>query len=163
MKHSQTVGKGGVKGLSGFLIIIAAVAAIYALNFVLSVLTRLGLNFLIGSLLFWGLGIGLALFLFYRFALLYQYELSDAKFVISRVYIHNPRPMLEIYPREIVFLGPPEEARRRYPNASTQRAITRRAPDPVTALVYVRDKAPHLVLIEPDQDIKTALLAVVKK
>ena len=163
MRHTQTVGKGFLKGWQGILIVLGVLLYIYVLNVILMYFTTLGLNFLIGSILFWVFGVGLAVYLFYRFSLLFEYDLGDAKLVVSRIYIKNPRVMLEILTREMTFVGTPEEAAKRYPQASVQRALTRRSPDPVTALVYMRGKSPRTLLIEPNAEMRAALMELTKK
>lgn len=163
MRHSQTVGKNGLKSWQGLLVVLTVLISIYALNALFTFFTVLGLDYLIGSILFWGLGVGIAVFLFYRFAIVYQYDIGEVKLILSRVYIKNPRVMEEILTREIVFLGSPEEAKKRYPEASVRRALTHRAADPVQALVYVRGKTAKTILFEPNAEIREAIQTFVRK
>ena len=163
MRHTQIVGKNGLKGWQGLLVVLVVLVSIYALNAVFTFFTVLGLDYLIGSILFWGFGVGIAVFLFYRFAIVYRYDIGEVKLVLSRVYIKNPRVMEEILTREIVFLGTPEEAKKRYPDASVRRALTHRAADPVRALVYVRGKSPRVILFEPNAEMCEAIQAFVRK
>ena len=163
MRHSQIVGKNGLKSWQGLLVVLAVLVSMYALNALFTFFTVLGLDYLIGSILFWGFGVGIAVFLFYRFGIVYQYDIGEVKLVLSRVYIKNPRVMEEILTREIAFLGSPEEARKRYPSAGVRRALTHRAQDSVCALVYVRGNTPRIVLWEPNAEMREAVLAFARK
>lgn len=163
MRHSQIVGKNALKGWQGLLVILAVLVSIYALNALFTFFTVLGLDYLIGSILFWVSGVGIAVFLFYRFAIVYQYDMGEVKLVLSRVYIKNPRVMEEILTREIVFLGSLEDARKRYPNAGVRRALTRRAGDSACALVYVRGKVPHIILWSPNAELRGAVESLFRK
>ena len=163
MKHEQTVGKGGTKSWVGFFVAIGVVLLFYGFNLLLTYFVNLGLNLLVASIIFWGLGIAVASALFYRFAIIYKFELGEVKFTVSRIYLHNPRMMLEILTREIVFLGTPEEAKARWPEARISRAVSHRASDPIAALVYIRGKDARMLLFEPNEDMKGALLRFIQR
>lgn len=163
MTITQLSGKNRLKPGYGLLLIVGLVAAVFAMNLLLGGFMALGLPFLYASILFWVFCIALLMLVFQRFGLVYRYDIDGVKLIISRIYLRNPRFYEQVLLREIVFVGSPEEARRRNPDASVKRAYAHRDKNgSVTAVTLRRDGASKTLLLRLDGDAAELLKNAVK-
>ena len=163
MTITRLSGKNRLKPGYGVLLILAMVATVFLMNLLLGGFMALGLPFLYASILFWVFCVGLLGLVFQRFGLVYRYDIDGVKLIISRIYLRNPRFYEQVLLREIVFVGTPEEARRRNPDASEKRAYARRDKNgPLTAATIRRDGASKTLLLRLDDESATFLKNAVK-
>ncbi len=163
MTITQLSGKNRLKPGYGLLLIVGLVAAVFAMNLLLGGFMALGLPFLYASILFWVFCVGLLALVFQRFGLVYRYDVDGVKLIISRIYLRNPRFYEQVLLREIVFVGSPEEARRRNPDAGVKRAYAHRDKNgPVTAVTLRRDGTSKTLLLRLDGDAAEFLKNAVK-
>lgn len=156
MTITRLSGKNRLKPGYGVLLILAMVATVFLMNLLLGGFMALGLPFLYASILFWVFCVGLL-------GLVYRYDIDGVKLIISRIYLRNPRFYEQVLLREIVFVGTPEEARRRNPDASEKRAYARRDKNgPLTAVTIRRDGASKTLLLRLDDESATFLKNAVK-
>lgn len=163
MTITRLSGKNRLKPGYGVLLILAMVATVFLMNLLLGGFMALGLPFLYASILFWVFCVGLLGLVFQRFGLVYRYDIDGVKLIISRIYLRNPRFYEQVLLREIVFVGTPEEAHRRNPDASEKHAYARRDKNgPLTAVTIRRDGASKTLLLRLDDESATFLKNAVK-
>lgn len=159
----QYVGRGKLKNWQGILIIALTVASVYALNFLFGLISLIGAPEIVLTAGFWAGAFAIAAWLFYRYALVYVYQVGTAKASVSRVYIKNPRLMEEFLLREIVFVGTLAEAKKRFPGARFRKAVSVRDTNAPIAAVYKRSGAVKGLILQPNAEICAALQNAVKK
>ncbi|MBR4235129.1 MAG: hypothetical protein IKR85_03595 [Clostridia bacterium] len=162
--HTQSTRADRMSPLFGILLVVLIVAALFALDFLL---TYLMLRHMIGdtlrTVILLACAGALLVFVFTRYALVSVYEVDGVKITFSRIYVKKPRLMEQILLREAVMLSEPEEAAQKYACESTKRFTTARSPYPVRALVYKRSGAYHRILFNPNEEISTALSEALAK
>lgn len=160
--HLQKVQNRKLSALKG----LGVVVGIFAALFVLTLVTQMLIPFIgegPSSIVFWGLGILLALWTMRRFILTYTYGLGTNMIRIAYAYGRYERVMVDLYFNNILNAGSLDDMRARYPNARVNRA-TRPACDIPHLAVAARDNgATSIFLLQPDDTIRAALEEVAKK
>ena len=159
----QIVAHKKIGALHGILLVLGLTAALILLNYlVLGFLsTYIGNN--ASSLAFWALGGLIAWAVLRVYVVKYSYELGDDVLRLNRAYGKRERHIEDIYLRQLVFLGAPDEAKRRYPNAKKVKAVRSGAEDPVVALAYKTSDGHRIALIQANSALKAALKARMKE
>ena len=154
--HRQRVSNPPIKAVQG-LVIVVGLLAVLLLD---SAVTRL-LTGVIGStasaLLFWTVGVGVALWTMRRYVLAYSYELTGTMLQITFAYGRYERAMAEVYLNSVLFTGTPEQAKQRYPDSRKQAAIRPRCGIEPMAVVYSDGRGTVILTIQPDEKIREAL------
>lgn len=153
----QTVGPERVSALDGIKLIALIVACLLLGSFAGNALLYIGLPNIVGTIAFFGLGVALAAWVFFKYAVSYLYTLDGVKLTVERVYGRYPRFFAQVLKREIVFLGAEADAREKYPGARATRAYKRDSVIEAQALVYRREGEYHMLLLKPNQEIKDQL------
>lgn len=158
----QIVAHKKLSTLHGILLVAGLVVVLVLLNYlVLGLLaTRVGNG--ASSIAFWVLG-GLIAWLVLRIYIVkYSYELGEDVLQLNRSYGKRERHIENVYLHQMVFLGKPEEAQKRYPNAKKLRAIHLKGEDLTVALVHKVSDGHRMVLFQPNDELKAALRARMK-
>lgn len=157
MKTTQIVGQNEVSAKNGIIIVLASLLCLYLDSMLVSLLSRMGLPPLFTSIVFWGLGGTIAAIVYYRFVIRYLYTVDGVKMTVERVYHKKPRPLEEMMLRDILFVGAPETATKKYGNIKALRAVRTTNPNPPVAVVYKRAGEKRLLLFQPNKEILAAL------
>ena len=97
------------------------------------------------------------------YILKYNYELCDDVLQITRSYGKRERFIENIYLRQLVFMGKPEEAQKRWPNARKVRALHLKGENLTIALVYKASDGHRIALIQANDELKAELAARMKE
>ena len=146
--HQQRVQNPKLKPLIGFLVIVGIVAAVLLDSFLAQLLTAL-VSEKVAAIVFWALGLCIAMFVLRRFVLSYSYLLSGSVLRVSHAYGRYERLIDDVYLNTLVAFGSPEELKRRYPDARVQRAVLLET----RAVVYRNDQKLSMILFQPDETI----------
>ncbi|MBP3411396.1 MAG: hypothetical protein J6M10_10445, partial [Clostridia bacterium] len=68
----------------------------------------------------------------------------------------------DIYLSNLLFLGTPEDAMKRFPNARRVKAVHAKGDYPVVAVGYKASDGNHVALIQANDELKNALRARIK-
>lgn len=158
----QIVAHKKIGTLHGLLLVAALFVVLVLLNYmVLGILsTYIGNG--ASSIAFWVLGGLIAWAILRIYVVKYSYELGDEVLRINRSYGKRERHIEDIYLRQLLFLGTPEEAKKRFPNAQKLRAVHTKGENPVAALVYRASDGQHVALFQPNDELKNALRTRIK-
>ena len=136
---------------------------------VLALLNYLVLGFLAtylgngaSSIAFWVLGGLIAWGVLRIYIVKYSYELGEEVLRLTRSYGKRERHIEDIYLNRLLFLGAPQEAKKRFPNARKVSAIHAKAEDSVCALVYRSSDGQRMALIQPNAELKAKLVEKMK-
>ncbi len=149
---------GTFKGIG---IVLALVLAMLLISVVTDLL-RPAVGDMFAAILFWGLGVLLALWTMRRYVLSYTYELEANLLRITFAYGRYQRPMTEIYFNNIQNFGAPDDMKARYPGAKIHRA-TRPGDLPIMAVACRDNGSTALFHIQPDDQIRARLEEVARK
>lgn len=149
--------------LHGILLVAGLILALILMNYlVLGLLaTRIGNN--ASSLAFWVLGGLIAWTVLRIYILRYTYLMDDEVLQINRAYGKRERHIENVYLHQMVFVGKPEEAQKRYPNAAKVRAIHAKGEHLTMAVVHRVSQGHRILLFQPNDEILAALKAKVKE
>lgn len=159
--HLQKVQNRKLSAAKGLLVVLGIFAALFVLTLISQLLSAL-VSELAGSILFWGGGVGVALWTMRRFVLTYTYALGTNMMRICYAYGRYERVMTDLYFNNILRIGTLEDMRARYPDARVNRATRPTCPHESLAVVARDNGAPAIFLLQPDEEIKNALIAVVR-
>ena len=159
--HLHRVKNNPLKPLQGLLTVLLLVGAVLLDSLLFSLITPL-LGEGNAALMCWVLGVLIALWTMRRFVLTYSYGLSSTLLRICFAYGRYERTMEDIYLNNIVFAGTPEAVRAKYPSARVHRAVRPGCPIPHYAIAYRNDGRICIMLLQPDDKIREALLAAAK-
>lgn len=157
MKITQLIGHKEVSNKTGIVVVLASLAALYLDALLVSVLSSIGVGVLITDIIFWGLGGGIALCVYYKFVIRYLYTVDGVKVTVERVYHKKPRPMAEIMKREILFVGCVEDAVKKHGKIKTHKAIRKTNPNKPVAVVFKRTGEKQMLIIQPNEEILKAI------
>lgn len=115
------------------------------------------------TLLFIAYGCAIAWFMLYWFVMGFIYHCDGSCLRIYRAYGKRQRPMLEVWLHSIQALGSLQELQGRFPGARVQRALRPECPIEPMAVAYRYSGKVSILLIQPDDEMKRALLAAVKR
>lgn len=158
----QTVERKRLRTIQGFALILGLVAVLMVLDILCSGFLAKWIGYNPASLLFWILGGGIALWLLHVYIVKYIYEMDADVLRLSRSYGKRSRHMEDIYLSRIAYVGAPEEAKRRYPNARKLSATRGGVDLPITAVVYKTSDGEGLALIQANAELKAKLEACAK-
>ena len=144
--------------LRGILLIVGLVAILIVLNFLCMIYLSALLGYQPALLVFWVLGALIALQMLRVYVVKYEYELSADLLRLNRKYGKRPRHIEDIYLNRILFVGDPEEAKRRNPKAKKVSAMHGNVDLPVTAVVYRTADDTRMALIQANDEMKARLM-----
>lgn len=158
----QTIGNKKLGNIAGLLVVIGLVALLILVNFASSLFLAPLIGYNPAALVFWIIG-GIIAFIVLRvFISRIQYEMDEDVLVISRIYGKKARPIENIFLRQLVFVGTPEEAEKRNPKLAKVKALHSRCKLPVTAVVYKTSTRPRMALLQLNDEMKAALMEQLK-
>lgn len=158
----QIVAHKKIGALQGILIVAGLAAALALLNYLV-----LGyLAYYIGngasSIAFWVLGGLIAWGVLRIYIVKYSYELGDEALRLTRAYGRRERYIDDIYLHQMLFVGKPDEAKKKWPNARLVKAIHAKGEDAVTAIVYRASDGNRIALLQPNAELKQMLTVRMK-
>ena len=153
----QTVERKRLSALQGVGLILGLVAVLVILNFLCGTFLARWIGYNPASLVFWILGGGIALWMLHAYIVKYVYELTDDVLRLNRSYGKRPRHIEDIYLHRIKFVGEPEEAKKRFPEAKKVSATRGGVDLPVTAVVYRTADGEGIALIQANAELKAKL------
>lgn len=155
----QTVYNRKLSDLQGFFVVMGLVILLVLLNYlVIDVLAKF-LGYTAASIGFWIIGILVGLWVFHEFIEAYQYELGEEVLRLSRAYGKRTRLIEDIYLSRLIYVGSPEEAKAKNPNAKSVKAYHKKCRIPVSAVVYDNADGRRMALIQASEE----MLAELKK
>lgn len=160
--HHQRVLNPKLKGLRGVAVMLGILGLVAVDWFVFEVAIQF-LSYIPCLLIFYGVGIVIALFALRRYVLGYSYILTGTVLRLSHCYGKHERMITDIYLNTILNVGTEEEIRERYPKAKLLRARLTRLPDKVTAVAFREDKKVTIALLQPDEKIEKYLKSSAEK
>lgn len=158
----QIVAHKKVGALHGILLVLALIAVLILLNYAVLGFLSTYIGNGASSIAFWVLGGGIAWLVLRVYVVQYCYELGDDVLRVNRAYGKRERHVDDIYLNNLVFLGAPEEAKKRYPNARRVKAVHSKGENPTIALAYKVSDGYRVVLMQPNDEMKAALRARMK-
>ena len=114
------------------------------------------------SVLFIAFGCAVAWLLLNTCVLAFLYECDGSRLRVSRLYGKRKRPMLEVWFNTLRACGSLEAMRQRFPGAPVQRAARRECPLAPLALAYDDGGRAAILLIQPDDRLRAAILKAVR-
>lgn len=160
--HQQQVRNPKPNTIQGLLIVLGLVAAIILDSFLAQILMPLIGNAL-GSLVFWAVGIALAMWTMRRFIMSYSYALTPSLLKITFAYGRYQRPFAEVYLNNILHTGSLEDMKKRYPGARVQNATRKGCALAAYAVAHRDNGRVTILLLQPDETIRAALTTAGKK
>lgn len=159
----QIVAHKKLGALRGILLVLGLVAALVLLNyFVLALLVKL-LGDAAGTISMWCLGGLLAWQVLRIYIVAYAYEMDDEVLRLSRKYGKRERIIEDIYLSRLLFVGAPDEAKKRYPDARRVSAVHAGVKDGVTAVVFQNSLGTRIALAQLNPEFRQKLISIVKK
>ena len=153
----QTVYNRKLSDLQGFFVVMGLVIALIALNYlVIDVLAKF-LGYTAASIGFWVVGILLGLWVFHEFIEAYQYELGEDVLRLSRAYGKRTRLIEDIYLSQLIYVGEPEAAGAKNPQAKYVKAFHKKCAIPLTAVVYDCASGRRIALVQANEEILAGL------
>ena len=166
----QSIGHKKLNPLQGVLLIVGLMAILLLVNFLAINLvgqwfSRLSerAGTIAGLVTFWGVGGGVALQVLRVYIARVSYTMTEDLLRMSRFYGKRERHIEDVYLNRLLFVGAPEEARKRYGKLSCIRATHPSCRLARTALVYKNSSGMRMALIQADEALKAALTQRVKK
>ena len=143
--------------LKGALVIVGLLAVLIALNYLSgAVLARwIGAN--PAALVFWLLGAVVAWQVLRVYIVRYSYEASDTLLRLNRAYGKRERHIEDIYYTQMLFVGDPQQAQKKFPGARKLRVLHAGNALPATAVVYKNPSGLRMALIQADDALKKCL------
>ena len=160
--HVQKLKRPPMKPLAGLLTVLGVLAALVLSRFLTQLLAP---AFGQGTALivFWLVGLGIALIVLRRFVLSYEYLLSPTLLRVCFAYGRYVRVMADLYLNNILFTGSEAEAKKRWPGARVNRAALPGAgPEPL-AVVCMDGGKPAIYILQPDDEIRAQLTRTKRK
>ena len=158
----QVVGHKKMTPARGFLVVLALVAVLVLINYIVLDYLAGWIGYTAASIGFWVIGILLALYVLRVYVVRYGYEIDGGVLRLTRSYGKRARFIEDIYLRQIVFTGTPEAAKKRYPETRRVRALYCRSDLPTLAVVYKGSDGVKTALIQADAQTRALLDAAVK-
>ena len=166
----QSIGHKKLNPLQGVLLIDGLMAILLlvnylAINLVGQWFSRLSerAGTIAGLVAFWGVGGGVALQVLRVYIARVSYTMTEDLLRMSRFYGKRERHIEDVYLSQLLFVGAPEEARKRYGKLRCTRATHSSCKLARTALVYKNSVGTRMALIQADDELKAALTQRVKR
>lgn len=154
----QIVAHKKLSPLHGFLLVVGILTVLLIMNnLVLGVLTQ-AVGFTAANVIFWLIGALMALWVLRVYVVKYIYELGPDVLRLNRAYGKRTRHIEDVYLSQLAFVGSPEEAKKRWPDAKRVRALHARSEEPVTAVVYKTAVGVRTALIQASPELKAKLV-----
>ena len=154
----QIVGHKKIGAIRGILLILGLLVVLLILNFACLLYLSALIGFQAATLVFWFIGAVIALQMLRIYVARFEYELSADVLRLNRLYGKRPRHIEDIYLNRLLFVGDPEEAKRRHPKAKKVTARHSSADLPTTAVVYRTSDSIHMTLIQANDELKQKLM-----
>lgn len=158
----QIVAHKKIGSMQGILLVLALIAALVLLNYLVLGLLATYIGNGASSLAFWVLGGLLAWGVLHIYVVKYSYELGEDVLRINRAYGKRERHIDDIYLNNLIFLGSPEEAKKRWPNARRVKAVHTKGENATMALVYKSADGRRVVLFQPNDELRQRLVTRIK-
>ena len=152
----QEVRGKSLSGAPGMLLVAGVVAFLWLASRALSRLQRY-IGYLAASVLLWVVGMLAALWVLRAFVMGYRYELRGDELILSRLYGRRARFMEQVPLRAAVAWGPPEDVKRRFPEARWARAVKKGCPLEPFAIA-VKGDGVRIICLQPDARLREGLL-----
>ncbi len=154
--HQQKILPPKIKALEGVAIVLGLLAAALVDSFVSAILTEY-VNEILSVIVFWAVGIGLALWVIRKYVLGYSYSMNTKLVRVAYSYGRRERVMIDIYFANVLACGEYDAMRQAYPDARITRAA-RSSCDLEKLTVACRDNGKvGLFVLQPDDEIRAAL------
>ena len=166
----QSIGHKKLNPLQGILLIVCLMAIMFLVNYL--AIDLFGVWFsriseraggLAGLIAFWVIGGFIALQVLRVYVARISYTLTEDLLRMSRFYGKRERHIEDVYLSQLLFVGSPEDARKRYGKLNCDKALHPSCKLPATALVYRNASGTRVALIQADEDMKAALTKRMKK
>ena len=154
----QIVAHKKLSPLHGFLLVLGSLAVLLVMNNLVQGLLTRAVGFTAANLIFWRIGALMALWVLRVYVVKYIYELTPDLLRLIRAYGKRARHIEDVYLSQLVFVGSPEEAKRRWPEAKRVRAVHARGDEAVTAVVYRTAGGMRTALIQANPALKAKLV-----
>lgn len=153
----QVVAHKKLGALQGALLILGLLVVLIALNFLSNALLAQWIGANPATLVFWLLGALLAWLVLRVYIVRYCYTLDGDLLRLSRAYGKRERHIEDIYLTQLLFVGDPAEAKKKFPGAKRLRALHAGTQEPVTAVVYKNPSGLHVALVQLNAELKARL------
>lgn len=160
--HQQTVKNPPLKAWQGILVVVGLLAALFLVSALVQLLAPVIGNSL-SALLFWGLGIAVALWTMRRYVLAYSYAANSNTLQITFAYGRYRRLMEEIYFNNLYHTGTLEEMKKRYPGARVNRATRPGCEHAELAVAYRNNGKTAIIVLQPDEILRQTIIDHIKK
>ena len=166
----QSIGHKKLNPLQGLLLIVCLLAILFLVNYL--AIDLFGAWFsriseraggLAGLVAFWVIGGFIALQVLRVYVARISYTLTEDLLRMSRFYGKRERHIEDVYLSQLLFVGAPEDAQKRFGKLSCIKATHPSCKLGRTALVYKNSSGTRMALIQADEALKTALTQRVKK
>ena len=109
--------------LHGILLVVGLIAVLMLLNYLVLGYLAVHIGNNASSLAFWVLGGLIAWAVLRIYIVKYSYELDDDVLRLNRAYGKRERHIEDIYLNRLLFMGTPDEAKKKFPNARRVKAV----------------------------------------
>ena len=166
----QSIGHKKLNPLQGILLIVCLMAILFLVNYL--AIDLFGAWFsrisesaggLAGLIAFWVIGGFIALQVLRVYVARISYKLTEDLLRMSRFYGKRERHIEDVYLSQLLFVGAPEDAQKRFGKLSCIKATHPSCKLGRTALVYKNSSGTRMALIQADEALKTALTQRVKR
>lgn len=158
----QIVAHKKIGSMQGFLLVLGLVAALVLLNYLVLGFLATYIGNSASSLAFWALGGLIAWGVLHVYVVKYSYELGEDILRMNRAYGKRERHIDDIYLNNLIFLGSPEEAKKRWPDARRVKAVHPKGENATMALVYKVADGRRIALFQPNDELCRRLVARIK-
>lgn len=159
----QIVAHKKLSTLHGLLLVAGLMLVLILLNYVVLGFLATYLGNAASSLAFWVLGALIAWVMLRVYVVKLCYELDDEALHITRSYGKRERYVENIYLSQLMFVGEPVEAQKRFPNARRVKATHAKGEHPVCAVAYRASDGHRIALLQLNDELKSALKAKIKE
>lgn len=154
----QVVGHKPLSAAQCAILVLALALVLVLLNYlVLDVLAAL-VGYSAACVGFWALGGLIALWVLRVYVVKFSYELGQDVLQLNRSYGKRKRHIEDVYLSQLVFVGEPAAAKKKYPDARRVRAIHARGTDPVLAVAYKSAQGVRVALIQANEELRARLI-----
>lgn len=154
----QIVAHKKIKPLIGVLIILALVAFLLGIYYLLGLLIPL-IGQAASEIAFWVIGAAVAWWFLRRYVVKYSYALTEDVLRLSSMYGKRERFIADIYLNRLLFVGSLEDAKKRNPDARVLRVTHSACKTAPTAIAYKTSDGAAIALIQAEDE----LLAMLKQ
>lgn len=159
----QIVAHEKLSPIHGILLVFGLVVVLILLNYLVIDVLAVTIGYTAACVAFWVIGGLIALQLLRVYVVKFSYELNADVLRLNRSYGKRQRHIEDIYLSQLAFVGAPEEAKRRWPDAKRVRAVHAKGKLPITAVVYKTASGIRVALIQANEELKAQLVARLKR